>query len=237
MRFPEPLLRGTLLRRYKRFLADVRLDGGREITAHTANTGRMLGCSASGSRCWVSVHDNPRRKLKHTLEIVEAAGGVLVGVNTARANALAEEALRAGLPSALAAFSELRREVRFEDSRFDVALDRAGRRTWVEVKNVTLVEDRVALFPDAVTERGRKHLDALVRAIEGGECTAMIYVVQRGDGASFAPAARIDPAYADAFRRARDRGVGVHALQARVSPTCIEIEGELPLAAPGERAG
>lgn len=229
MRFSPPLVRGTLLRRYKRFLADVRLDDGVEITAHTANTGTMLGCSDPGSRCWVSKSDNPRRKLAHTLEIVEARRGVLVGINTARTNALAEEALRAGLVPSLAGFDVLAREQRFEDSRFDIALDDAAGRTWVEVKNVTLVEEDVAMFPDAVTERGRKHLGALVRALEAGDRAAMLYVVQRADGARFAPAARIDPAYAEALGRARSAGVEAHAIRVSVSPEGLFPERALPL--------
>ena len=230
MNFATPLVPGTLLGREKRFLVHVRLDDGRTVVAHTNNTGSMLGCNTPGSRVWLSPADAPHRRLKWTYELVEA-DGVLVGINTARANRLAEEAIRAGVVAPLAGYRHLRREVRAEaGSRVDLRLENAddgGPPCWVEVKNVTLVRDGAALFPDAPTARGRRHLAVLAARVAAGERAAMLYVVQRKDARRFAPAADIDPAYAAALREAAGAGVQVLAYRAAVSPTAIRLETPL----------
>ncbi|HBI78069.1 MAG TPA: DNA/RNA nuclease SfsA, partial [Marinobacter adhaerens] len=159
MKFPEPLVEGRLIRRYKRFLADVRLPDGSEITAHCPNTGSMLGCQPEDARVWLSHSDNPKRKLQYTWELVETSPGQLACVNTARPNSQARAAVQAGTVVELAGYSECRAEVKYgsEKSRIDLLL--SGHDTaadaWVEVKNVTLAEDAQGFFPDAVTERGQ----------------------------------------------------------------------------------
>lgn len=215
-----PLVAGRLVKRYKRFLADVTLDDGRLVTAHSANTGSMMGCAEPGSRVWLSASDNPKRKLAFTWELVEAEPGVVVGIHTGRANALVEEAIRAGRLPALSGATSIRREVRYgKNSRIDLLLDfDAAPPCHVEVKNVTLVRDGVALFPDAVTARGAKHLAEMTEVVRTGGRAAMVYCVQRGDGDALSPAQEIDPAYADALRDAMAAGVEAYALRGKPDP-------------------
>jgi len=233
MRFPLPLVPGTLLRRYKRFLADVRLDDGTEVTAHTANSGSMTGVCDPGSRVWLSPADAPGRKLKWTWEIVEA-GGHLVGINTNTPNVIAAEAIAAGAIPELAGYATLRREVRYGgNSRIDLLLEDPDRpRCWVEVKNVTLFGDGCALFPDAVTARGAKHLVAMAERVAAGERAVMLYVVQRaaGECTRFAVAEAIDPAYAAGLRTALASGVEAICYTSVVRPDSISLAGPLPLA-------
>jgi len=220
-----PLVAGRLVKRYKRFLADVTLDDGRLVTAHSANTGSMMGCAEPGSRVWLSESDNPKRKLAYTWELVEAEPGVVVGIHTGRANALVEEAIRAGRLPALAGATDIRREVRYgKNSRIDLLLAfDVGPPCHVEVKNVTLVRDGVALFPDAVTARGTKHLQEMADVVQAGGRAAMVYCVQRGDGEVLSPAAQIDPAYAHALAAALDAGVEAYALRGRPDPAGGQI--------------
>ncbi|MCG3172554.1 MAG: Sugar fermentation stimulation protein A [Myxococcota bacterium] len=228
MKFPSPLIRGVLIQRYKRFLADVRLDAGEVVTAHTANSGSMKGLTAPGNMVWLSHHDNPARKLKYGWELVRA-GPVLVGINTALPNLLVEEALAADRIPALAGYASRRREVKYGvNSRVDLLLEDARRPPcYVEVKNVTLVEHGKALFPDAVSERGRKHLEELGGMVRQGARAVLFYVVQRDDAPVVAPAAAIDPAYAESLRRAARQGVEVMAWRARVTLESIELETPL----------
>ncbi len=233
MKFAAPLVKGVLIRREKRFFVHVRLDDGREVVAHTNNTGTMMGCNASGSPVWLSPADNPKRKLKWTYELVES-DGVLVGVNTSAPNTLADEAIRNGTIIELQGYDRLRREVRYgENSRIDILLERgpeeAPERCWVEVKNVTLTEHSVALFPDAVTERGRKHLRELGDRVAAGDRAVMLYVVQREDAESLAPADAIDPAYGAALRQAVDVGVEALAYRADVAIDQILLVTPLPV--------
>ncbi|RMG08501.1 MAG: DNA/RNA nuclease SfsA [Planctomycetota bacterium] len=235
MRFPAPLERGRLLRRYKRFLADVLLDSGAEVTAHTANPGAMTGLAIPGSEVYLSHHDRPARKLKYSWELVRA-GETLVGVNPLLANTLAAEAVEAGRLPALSGYARLRREVRLpttegRGSRIDLRLEGHPERppAWVEVKSVTLAEGPLALFPDAVTARGRKHLVELERVVRRGERGAMLFVVQRGDCEAFAPADAVDPAYGETLRAVAAAGVELYAQRARVCPAGIELEGPLPV--------
>ncbi len=232
MNFSAPLTVGTLIKRYKRFLADVRLEDGGEITAHIANSGAMTGLAAPGSRVWLSRSDNPKRKLAYTWELVEA-DGTLVGVNTAHPNAIVAEAIAAGRIPELAGYAELRREVRYGvNSRIDVHLsDPARPRCLVEVKNVHLMRTPgLAEFPDAVTARGAKHLREMADAVRAGDRAVMVYLVQRGDCDRFALAADVDPAYARAFADARAAGVEALCLACAVTPQGLTLDRPLPLA-------
>ncbi|MEM5582344.1 DNA/RNA nuclease SfsA [Roseibium sp. AS2] len=214
MKFSAPLVGGRLVKRYKRFLADVLLEDGSAVTAHCANPGAMLGLKEPGSRVWLSQSDNPKRKLKYSWEVAEA-DGVLVGINTAHPNQLVEEALQAGRIEALSKFDSLRREVKYgKNSRIDMLLEQAGgARTYVEVKNVHLMRQAgLAEFPDSVTARGTKHLGELADMVREGHRAAMVFLVQRPDCARLDLAADIDPTYADAFKSAREAGVEVYAI-------------------------
>jgi len=229
LKFAEPLVRGTLIKREKRFLVHVQLDDGREVVAHTNNTGTMLGCNTPGAPVWLSPADKPERKLKWTYELIEA-DGVLVGINTMVPNRLTQEGVEDGVITELQGYDSLRREVRYgENSRIDLLLERGTDRCWVEVKNVTLTRDGASLFPDAVTERGRKHLRELTVRVAAGDRAVMLYVVQRTDAEWFAPADDIDPAYGAALREAANAGVEALCYQADVTTTRIHLARSLPV--------
>jgi sugar fermentation stimulation protein A len=212
MQFACPLIPAQLIRRYKRFLADIRLDGGETVTAHCPNPGSMMGLAGEGMRVWLSPSANPKRKLKYTWELVECAGanGVeFAGINTAHPNLLAAEAIAEGRVPELVGYQAMRREVRYgANSRVDILLEAEdGRRCLVEVKNVHLCrEPGLAEFPDSVTARGAKHLRELAGRVDAGDRAVMLYVVQR-PAQAFALAADIDPAYATAFEAAQAAGV------------------------------
>jgi sugar fermentation stimulation protein A len=225
--FEPELTPGRLIRRYKRFLADVRLDDGREVVAHCMNTGSMLGCVAEDSRVWLSHHDDPKRKLKWTWQIASDQD-VRVGINTQLPNALAAKAAMQGDIPALAGYAGIRREVRYgtEKSRIDLLLEghpEDPRPCYVEVKNVTLVENGVAMFPDAVTSRGLKHLRELSRLVVDGSRAVMFYLIQRSDAESFEPARHIDAAYGNGFDVAMAHGVEIQAWMARVTPKGVGL--------------
>ena len=204
MRFPDPLIRGALIQRYKRFLADVELDTGEVVTAHCANSGSMMGLTEPGSEVWLSPARNPDRKLRYSWEMIRVGNG-LVGVHTAHPNRIVEEAVRAGRIDELAGYDNVRREVRYgKNSRIDLLLEGGGRPPcYVEIKSVTLRRERRAEFPDAVTARGTKHLGELSDVVAGGGRAVMLYLIQREDCQAFSVAGDIDPAYAEAFARAR----------------------------------
>lgn len=235
MEFPQPLIAGRLIRRYKRFLADVRLVSGEVITAHTANTGAMAGCSEPGSRVWLSLSENPKRKYPHSWEVVEAAPGVLCGINTLLSNRLVEEAIAAGRVAELQGYAHIRREVPYgnERSRIDLLLEPADSVNvspcYVEVKNVTLADDGVGLFPDAVTARGTKHLRELIGVVEQGARAVIFYCVQRNDCSAFRPADMIDPVYGKTLREALGQGVEALAYQAEVSTSDILLSKSMPV--------
>ena len=235
MKFPSPLITGRLIRRYKRFLADVELDDGSQVTAHTPNTGSMAGCAEPGSRVWLSDSGNPKRKYPLSWELVEADGETLVGINTALPNRLVKEAVEGGVVPSLKGFSNVRTEVRYgeERSRIDLLLEdeRAGR-CFIEVKNVTLVEEGVAYFPDAVSERGAKHLRELIGVVERGDRGVIFFCVQRGDAREVRPADAIDPRYGETLRRAVAAGVEALAYRAEVSPEGVELVTPLPVVCP-----
>ena len=225
MRLPLPLIEGRLVRRYKRFLADVELAGGEIITVHCANPGAMTGLAEPGMRVFLSRSANLKRKLPLSWELVEADGG-LVGINTAHPNRLAEEAIRSGAIPDLAGYATLAREVRYgRQSRVDILLTDPDRGTaYVEVKNVHLLrQPGLAEFPDSVTRRGARHLDELSAMVAAGHRAVMLFLVQRNDATRFALARDIDPAYGAAFDRARDAGVEMLAYACAVAPDEITV--------------
>lgn len=237
MRFAAPLVAGRLVRREKRFLVHVALDDGRSVIAHTNNTGSMRGCFTPGDRVWLSPAPDPHRKLPWTVEIIAAGRPqVRIGVNTIHANKLVREGIQNGLITKLQGYADIRAEVACETgpSRLDFLLTPAAgtsspTRAWVEVKSVTYVEGDTALFPDAVTARGRKHLRDLTALAATGQRAVLIFVVQRADAVRVSPADAIDPAYGEALRRAQEAGVEILAYQAQVTLRRIELKKRLPV--------
>ena len=234
MRFAKKLVEGRLIRRYKRFLADIQLPG-EVITAACPNTGSLMGCADAGSRVWLSESESPTRKYRHTWEIVEV-GEVMIGINTSLPNALVEEAIGAGTIAELAGYASLRREVAFgeERSRVDMLLEDPGKKPcYVEVKNVTAAaRGGVALFPDCVSERGSKHLRELMRLKAAGLRPVQLYCVQRGDVNEVRPADGIDPQYGRTLREAMAAGVEVLAYRAKVTSKEIRIEERIAVVCP-----
>jgi len=231
--FPK-LIRGTLVRRYKRFLADVVLEDGRIVTAHCPNTGSMKGCSEAGRPVYLSKSDNPKRKLSYTWELIEMPSS-LVGVNTGIPNRLVYSALSAGTVPELSGYEQVRKEVSVGNgSRIDIVMeDRRANRCFVEIKNCTLVEDGVALFPDAVTGRGLRHLLALSQLVSKGHRCAMFYLIQRTDAAFFAPAAAIDPEYSKGLAAAEASGVKIIAYDVHINLDGVALNRKLPVRLPG----
>lgn len=227
MKFPNPLIPATLVRRYKRFLFDAILEDGTAITGSCPNTGSMLGLTDTGSRIWLSLHENnPNRKFKHALEIVEA-DNVLVGINTGLPNRIVEEAVTAGRVDALAGYTELRREQKYgANSRIDLLLTHPERpAAYVEIKNVHYRRHPLlAEFPDSPTARGAKHLSELGDMVEAGHRAVMVYLVQRPDCDRLKICRDLDPVYAAAFDRAIGRGVEAIALKCSITPEAIEFE-------------
>lgn len=235
MKFNQRLITGTLIRRYKRFLADIELDDGRIVTAHTPNTGSMLGCCEPGSRVWLSDSGNPDRKYPLSWELVEAAPGVLAGINTGLPNKLVAEGITDGTIGELQGYAGISREIRYgrEKSRIDLLLeDSVKPACYVEVKNVTLARDGIGYFPDAVSARGSKHLRELVDVVAGGNRGVIFFCVQRKDVSEVRPADTIDTAYGAALRQALGRGVEALAWRADVSPDEIRLVEKLPVLAP-----
>jgi sugar fermentation stimulation protein A len=234
MKYPRPLIEGRLLRRYKRFLADIQLEGG-VITAACPNTGSMMGCCEPGSRVWLSESDRATRKYRHTWEMVEV-GRVIVGINTGLPNHLVSEAIEDGTIGELSGYAAIRREVAFgeEGSRVDLLLESEGRQPcYVEVKNVTAAASKgVALFPDCVSERGTKHLRELIRLKARGLRPVQLYCVQRGDVKEVRPADGIDHEYGRMLREALAAGVEVLAYRAKVTPTEIRLANRIPVVCP-----
>jgi sugar fermentation stimulation protein A len=232
MRLPQPMVRGTLVSRYKRFFADVRLEDGREVTAHCPNPGAMLGLNTPGLGAWLSGDDNPRRKLAWTLELIEADGG-LVGVNTLNPNRLVAEALAEGVIPELAGYAVVRREVRMgEASRVDFVLDDPDRpRCWLEVKNCHLRRNgALAEFPDCVAARSAKHLRELSARVAEGDRAVQLFVIQRTDCESFAACADLDPTYAAGLNTAAAAGVEVLCYGCDITPETVRITRRLPWA-------
>jgi sugar fermentation stimulation protein A len=225
-------LKGVLLQRYKRFLADIETPEGEQITVHCPNPGAMTGCSKPGSQVRCSSSDNPKRKLRHTLEMIRV-GRSWVGLQPMHANRLVKSALEVGAIDKLRGYRELRPEIKVHGgSRLDFRLrdhPRRNEEAYIEVKSVTLADRGIARFPDAVTTRGRRHMDTLAQLKSRGARAVVLFIVQRVDCDAMEPADAIDPEYASALRRACAVGVEAIALQARVTARAIHLERELPV--------
>ena len=231
MRFPDPLIRGRLLRRYKRFLSDIELENGEVVVAHCANPGAMLGLKDPGSPVWLSPSRNPKRKLKYSWELIRVDGH-LVGINTALPNRIVEEAVAAQAVPELAGYPRLRREVPYgRNSRIDLLLESDDRPPcYLEVKNVHLKRRAgLAEFPDSVTKRGTKHLGELSDMARQGARAVMFYLVQRGDCTSFQVAGDIDPDYDRALHVALEHGVEFLCYSCRVGKEAIVLDRRLPM--------
>ena len=224
----EELIPGTLIRRYKRFLADMELEDGSVVTAHCPNSGSMKSVLVEGAPVYCSLVKDPKRKTRYTWEMIRI-NDQWVGINTSIPNLLVHRWLEEGTVPGFEEYTSFRREVKWGDSRFDVQARGPGGACFIEVKNVTLREGNLGLFPDSVTSRGKKHLDTLVKVREAGMRAVMMYVVQRMDVDAFAPAETIDPAYTGALRHAVEQGVEAIAVQARVTPGTITFERLLPV--------
>ena len=226
MQFPTPLIPATLIRRYKRFLADCTLQDGREVTAHCANPGSMMGLAAPGTKIWLEPNDDPKKKLKFGWRLVDHENGHFTGVDTSVPNRALRDALLARLVPELSAYSNVRPEVKYgQSSRIDFLLSEPGLPDcYVEVKSVTLSrQPGLAEFPDSVTARGAKHLRELADVVGNGHRAMMLYLVQRTDCESVTLAGDIDPAYLAAFQQARAAGVDVLALGTDISPKGVSV--------------
>jgi sugar fermentation stimulation protein A len=228
MEFAQALKTGVMVKRYKRFLADVILEDGTEITVHCPNSGSMKGCWQKGCPVCISDSGNLKRKYRHTLEMVHN-GRCWIGINTHLANQVAKEAVRMKVISGLDTFARIRSEVPYgENSRVDLLGEASdGSLCFIEVKNVTLVEDGAYTFPDAITKRGTKHLEELIHCIENGHRAAVLFVIQRSDGEGFRPCHTIDPTFATVFSKAVNAGVEVYPCLTAVSPQGVEIKGDI----------
>lgn len=232
MIFQPPLAKAVLLRRYKRFLADVELPNGQLLTVHCPNTGSMKNCLVPGSLCYLSDANNPKRKYRFTLELVTSACGHLAGVNTGRANGLVEEVVRDERLSSLRGYTSIRREQKYGDegSRIDLLLSRDSEQCFVEVKSVTLaVEGRRGLFPDAVSTRGAKHLRELMAMSQRGHRAVLFFCVQHAGIDTVSPADEIDPEYGGLLREAAASGVEILAMRAELSADAIRLCEPLPV--------
>lgn len=237
MKFSTPLVRGRLVKRYKRFLADVILDTGEEVTATCPNTGSMMGLAMPGAAVWLSVSASPTRKYPHTWEMVETdlgRGPVLVGINTNHPNRLVADAIAADAIPEVSGYATLRREVKYGvSSRIDILLEDPQKGlAYVEIKNVHLSrQDGLAEFPDSVTERGAKHLAELGAMVAAGHRAVMVYLIQRSDAERFSLAADIDPRYAAAYEVAREAGVEALAYACHLTPESIALTRPVPIEA------
>ena len=232
MKFDPPLIRGKLIKRYKRFLADITLEDGSEITAHCANTGAMTGCMPEGANVWLSVSDNPKRKYAHSWQLVELKPDVLACINTGLTNKLAHEALMQNQIKELTGFDGCRSEVPYGDegSRVDFVLDFGRQQVFVEVKHVTLsLEEGLGSFPDAVTKRGQKHLRELIQQVKSGDRAVLLFIIMRTDVNLVTPADNIDAEYGRLLREAVKEGVEVIAYGAKVDPMGLSIDRVVPV--------
>ena len=232
MQFQTPLIRATLIRRYKRFLADVILPDGTEVTAHCANPGAMTGLMDMGATVWIEANDDPKRKLKYSWKLIELAGGHFACIDTAMPNALVAQAIQGGQVAELTGYSGLRREVNYgQNSRIDFLLTDSGKPdTYVEVKAVTLKRsEHLAEFPDTVTKRGTKHLEELANMVAEGHRAVMFYLVHRSDCAQFKIAADIDPVYAKAFDRGREAGIEICCYGTDLSPEGVKLSRQIAI--------
>lgn len=220
----EKLIKGKLIKRYKRFLADIILENGEEITAHVPNSGAMTSCIEDNCDVWVTFHDNPKRKLKYTLELTQM-GENLICTNTGVANKIAIEAIQNGVIKELQAYENLKPEQKYgENSRIDILLENENEKCYVEVKSVSLKIDDYLAFPDSVTSRGTKHLNELAQMVKDGHRAVMLYVIQRSDNLPFRLACEIDKKYCEAFKEVTKEGVEVLVYQSYINLEQIYIE-------------
>jgi len=245
MKFKTKLVEAYLIQRYKRFLVDVELVSGEKLTAHTANTGKMTGCVEPGSRVWLSKSSNLKRKYSHSWELVEVNTNnrpVLVGINTQMSNELVYELIADNCPTEFEGYDNIRREVPYgqQNSRIDLLLEgrnannysasgRSGTECYIEVKNVTLAKGHVGYFPDAITQRGVKHLNELAWVVANGQRAVIFYCVQRNDVEEVRPADFIDKLYGETLRKALEQGVEAMAYQAEVSSNEITLVKQIPV--------
>ena len=234
MKFSPPLIQARLIKRYKRFLADVVFSDGSESVAHCANTGSMLGLREPDSTIYLAPNTNPKAKLDYRWELIDV-GSSLVGINTGRANAIVEEAINAGQVAALKGYHTLKREVKYgQNSRIDILLsdpedEMSPSKCYVEVKSVTLADGTTALFPDSVTTRGAKHLNELIAMKKAGYRSVMLYLIQRSDCDNFRPAGKIDPQYEKELKKAYAAGVEILAYSCHVSREEISLQKQVPI--------
>jgi sugar fermentation stimulation protein A len=231
MIYDKKLVHGIFIRRYKRFLADIRLADGQVVTAHCTSSGSMKSCLAEGAEVYLSPVSDPLRKTRFTWEMIKINGN-WVGINTSVPNRLVPEFMKLNLIPGLEGYNEIKTEVMYNGSRLDVfAVRPPGAACFIEIKNVTMKEGSSALFPDSVTHRGQKHLKVLMELKQKGFRAVMVYIIQRVDVDSFAPAAEIDNNYAKLFTEAHKRGVEMIPAQVEVSPEGIQFKRILPILA------
>ncbi|MDA3891427.1 MAG: DNA/RNA nuclease SfsA [Salinivirgaceae bacterium] len=228
MNFPQSLVRGILIKRYKRFLADVKLDNGEVVVAHCTNSGSMTSCIEEGAEVYLTPVNDPKRKTRFTWKMIKI-NEKWVGVNTSWPNVLAFNAINENAIDKLSGYTKVKREVTFNDSRFDIYCDNNQEKCFVEVKNVTMKVGEMALFPDAITTRGQKHLKTLMEVKKNGYRAVMLYIIQRTDVSGFGPAKLIDNNYARLLVEAFQNGVEIIAIQAKLTPNSIELVKELPV--------
>ena len=225
-----PLISGILIQRYKRFLADIELETGEKVTAHCPNSGSMKGCAMPGSQVWVSESDNPKRKYKYTWELIKVPG-TMVGINTQVPNKLVKQSIENGLIKELSGYDRVKAEVKTSShTRLDLLLEKASNaKCYVEIKNCTLVEEGIAMFPDAVTTRGQKHLDELDRLVSLGHRGVIFFLIQRMDAKAFKPAEKIDKIYAEKLRNVVKNGVEVIVRDTVISTQRVRLGNTVPV--------
>jgi sugar fermentation stimulation protein A len=230
MEFTTQLIKGSFIKRYKRFFVDAKLENGETVVTHCPNTGSMKGLIIEGAPVYLTPNDDPKRKLKYTFEMIDA-GTSLVGVNTSLPNKVVEEGVEKDLIPALLGYSNIRREVKYgENSRIDLLLEAEGKpKCYVEVKNTTLAEGKTALFPDSVTSRGTKHLLELAEMVKQGHRSVMVFLCNRADCEEFSVADEIDKVYGETFRSVLKEGVEAVCMKVRISPNEIIIDKEIPI--------
>jgi len=224
------LINGRLIKRYKRFLADIELETGEKVTAHCPNSGSMKGCAIPGSQVWLSESDNPKRKYKYTWELIKVPG-TLIGINTQVPNKLVKQAIENDLIKELSGYDRVIAEVKTSShTRLDLLLEKvSGEKCYVEIKNCTLVEEGIAMFPDAVTTRGQKHLDELDHLVSLGHRGVIFFLIQRMDAKAFKPAAMIDKIYAEKLRNVIKNGVEIVVRDTVISPPIIRLGNTVPV--------
>lgn len=225
-----PLIKGILIRRYKRFLADIELETGKTVTAHCPNSGSMKGCAIPGSPVWLSESDNPKRKYKYTWELIKVPE-TLIGINTLVPNKLVKQAIENNLIDELSGYTRVKAEVKTSShTRLDLLLeDEENQKCYVEIKNCTLVEGGMAMFPDAVTTRGQKHLDELEHLVSQGHRGVIFYLIQRMDAKAFKPAEMIDKVYAETLKKVVKNGVEIITRDTRITTEVIRVGQALPV--------